>query len=261
MKIFLFNDSRSQNNWGCRATTEALISLIEESENELIGTLEVEEISSIKLNRFSKKIKNFIKKFNYFYTFSRKIFWLTKKLRGPNASYLESMQDFERFSKRIFLNEVWQEYLPDLKTCDLVLVNGEGSIYSSEQKGFMTLFICWFAKNKLNKKCILVNHTADLSNKKMMKLAEEIYPILDDVSYRDPISDKKYNYLVKNEDTFVPDAAFIHKYVARNFFKSEDIDYQKFNVDLVQDDYICLLGSSILGRPENGGFSLKNIGH
>ena len=44
MKIFLFNDSRSQNNWGCRATTEALISLIEESENELIGTLEVEEI-------------------------------------------------------------------------------------------------------------------------------------------------------------------------------------------------------------------------
>ena len=87
-----------------------------------------------------------------------------------------------------------------------------------------------------------------------MKLAEEIYPILDDVSYRDHISDKKYNYLVKNEDTFVPDAAFIHKYVARNFFKSEDIDYQKFNVDLVQDDYICLLGSSILGRPENGGF-------
>ncbi|MDG0980901.1 MAG: polysaccharide pyruvyl transferase family protein [Halieaceae bacterium] len=256
MKIFLFNDTRSQNNWGCRATTDALIELTQGCQAEIVGSLLLEEISTIKTNYLMTVVKKHLKSFKKTYFLLRTLAWKAKKMGGSKFGYLSSISDFESFSDRIFSGEIWSKHLPALLECDLVLVNGEGSIYGEEQKGFHTLFICWFAKVKLKKKCALVNHTCDFSYPPMRQLGEEIYPILDDVIFREPICHEEYRAFLKNDkNSFFPDAAFIFDPVHREELSNipeSMVDWSKYPFDPAQDDYVCILGSSILGRPENG---------
>tara|TARA_B100000242_G_C43051228_1_gene491144 strand:+ start:2036 stop:3301 length:1266 start_codon:yes stop_codon:yes gene_type:complete len=253
MKVFLFNDSTSQNNWGCRATTLGLIKLIEEGGHEIVGSMQLEKISTIKTNNVTSVLKKILKKNKYLFKLIRSLAWNVKKMGGYRLGFISSFKDFDGFSKMILSQRIWKQELPQMQVADLILVNGEGSIYGNEQKGFFTLFVCWFAKIKLNKRCALVNHTLDLSNPNMESIAKIVYPMLDDISFREKISEDKYKKICNiDKNLFVPDAAFVHKVNTHESLRTfQNNNKEKLlGLNIIEDNYICILGSSILGRPE-----------
>ena len=49
------------------------------------------------------------------------------------------------------------------------------------------IFLTYIAKTIYDKPVIIVNHTADFSHPDLRRIAEEIYPLFDDVVFRDSI--------------------------------------------------------------------------
>lgn len=261
MKVFLFNDSTSQNNWGCRATTLGLLKLIEEDDHEIIGSMQLEKISTIQINNTTSILKGLLKKNRLIYTFFRTLAWNIKRIGGYRMGFISSFKDFDKYSNLILSNKEWKKEFVQMKKADLILVNGEGSIYGDEQKGFFTLFVCWFVKTKLNKTCALVNHTLNLSNNNMEEIAKIVYPMLDDVSFRERISEKNHKSICRNDiDLFVPDAAFVHKVSPTNVLNTFMVNNKKklSGLNIIEDNYVCILGSSVLGRPDDGNLFPKD---
>lgn len=260
MKIFLFNDSRSQNNWGCRATTNALLGMLNRHEHEVVGLFALERLTSLKQSPLNVITKHLLRSTPLLYKSVRSTAWAVKKRLGASSEFVTDIAGFEKLADLILHGKIWQKDLPRMLESDVFLVNGEGSIYGKEVKGYLTLFACWFAKTRLNKICALVNHTADYTDDRMRALGKTVLPLLDDVTFREPISYRKYAVFAPQvSEGFVPDAAFIHKPLTRAELcrltvMDGSLDFWPYSSKNFQptEPYVCILGSSALGRPEHG---------
>lgn len=54
---------------------------------------------------------------------------------------------------------------------------------------------------------IILNHTADFNHPNLLKIAQEIYPLFDDITFRDPVSKERCRKICNGR--FVPDTAFL----------------------------------------------------
>lgn len=86
--------------------------------------------------------------------------------------------------KVYLVNEVKQA----LQDCDVVMIHGEGGIFGQQRESRMMLFIAYLAKQYFYKPVALVNQTSDLSDPILYEMAKQVYPMLDDVVFREPTS-------------------------------------------------------------------------
>ncbi len=272
--IYFINDTTTSENWGCRATTRMLRKQLEEAGGNIKHTMYLSEMKSgkslIPEKVIPKKPKNYLQKQlgiksgllaairSLGNRDHREAFKTYESITSLWDDIPGSLSSFESCAARIRNEEVHTDIHNSLQDCDLVVINGEGSIYDRRRKGRMILFIGYLSKEYYDTDCILVNHTAEISDPIVRKMAEEVYPRLDDVVFREPISARKCSYILDGdtEQYIGADSAF-------RFDPIEDVsDWCSFanrpeyysiwpdssrGFDL-ESPYICIGGSSIFGR-------------
>lgn len=269
-KVYLVNDTSKASNWGCRATTDAFKKMIIECGGDITHTLYLSSMQKIneyipnkKLrlieNYSSSVLKRIPKGRTTIQHLNRRLIesnW--NKISGKRDTIPECLDEFETFAEQVMQGEILQAESLALKECDLVIINGEGSIYDRQRKGRMMLFIAYLAKKHFQKPCILVNHTADIHDPIMAKMVSHVYPTLDDVVFREPLSAKACaNFVHKDNSLLAADAAFTYRPTSdpawssigarKNYFSIFPDSAAGFDP---QNSYICVGGSSIYLRPD-----------
>lgn len=270
MIVFFINDTSDNANWGCRATTQALTSMIVENGADIKSRLylsRMHEIEEYIPNQICKKLESSFQSAKKLLPIGkRSINRLGKKLISPWWDKLsgrrdivpECFADFEGFAQDLMSNRILTSERASIESCDLVVINGEGSIYDRQRKGRMMLFLAYVAVKHFRKKCILVNHTADIHDPIMEEIVANVYPLLDDVVFREPLSYEACSKFLENSSTtLASDAAFTYQPLSQTHLiavASRDGYFSVWPDSAKGFDpskpYICVGGSSIYLRPD-----------
>jgi len=94
------------------------------------------------------------------------------------------------------------KYLEKLQGVDIVVLNGEGSIYRTNISAIRELFLAWFAKTKLGIPTVFINGTVQLTliMPVLPAMVRKTFRVLDAAAVRGP-------YSLRNVQEFVPDVA------------------------------------------------------
>ncbi|MDZ7673840.1 MAG: hypothetical protein U5K30_02045 [Acidimicrobiales bacterium] len=114
--------------------------------------------------------------------------------------------------------EMLAEERAAIEEADIVLINGEGSIYDRQRKGRMLLLIAYTAATRLGKPTALVNHTADLNDPGVRSIAAQTYPVLSHVVSREPTTSDSIRQLSDVAVTDAADAAFMWSPLSQDRF-------------------------------------------
>ncbi len=249
-RVFLVNDSTGQNNWGCRATTIGLAKLISEAGGNVVGrlrhfpstrpgSLRDLALATARLNRRIEPVL-------------RRAYSILRSDSIPR-----SVSEFDKVANAVDAGRLWRDTRDDMAHSDFVLVNGEGSIYADEAKGYRELFWAWYGKERLGKRVAIVNHTADLSSPMLRAVAELTYSVVDDVCFRESRSAELCAPVVGRSlgPIDVPDAAFVHGAPGDKALLGEagclDIWPHTASTLDASAPFVAVTGSSAINRPGN----------
>lgn len=275
MKILFLGDLRNCYNYGAIATTESLIKMLcgkcPDAEIKYIDFRSLQSATPPDgwdnnnymaskptiANRFKAKFQSL---YRYFKTLIKCILpygfvlSLTKeKNKKSTVPYRPNMfyhipflfKDYDKWTKDMINGKVLQYERKLLEWADLVVVNGEGNVvHGTDENGVYRhracyiLFMSWIAKTQYRLPVYMVNHCVDPDNNDAVEIIKNVYPHLDKVLVRDPLSlEKLYSYGISNAE-YVPDALFSYKR-NDNWTPSEAIKQQ---IDFSQP--FILLGDS-----------------
>jgi hypothetical protein len=136
-----------------------------------------------------------------------------------------------------------------VSAADVAVVHGDGAIVGTGIMSRSVLFLCYVIKTRFGKRVALLNHTADLENPELSRFAGRVYPLLDDVTYRDPVSAERCKD--RWSGRYVPDSAFVYEPAPRALWLP--VAGRKTYFDVWPDSahfdpaqpYLCVGGSSI----------------
>ena len=103
------------------------------------------------------------------------------------------------------------ELLSRLQGADLVVLNGEGSVYRTNLSAIRELFIAWLCKCHLGIPTIFVNATVHLTDVMpiLPAMVRKTLPVLDAVAVREPLSLRNLaHYAPRVAVQLIPDSAF-----------------------------------------------------
>lgn len=187
-RILLLNDTRDQNNWGSVALTDALVAIL----NESCPQMDMRCIPSISL-------------------------WTSTSKAGAVTMVLPALaDDYEETAS------AWQEgrggpeadaFIRQVKWADLVIYNGEGSIYRRNHSAIKALFMSWYARKILGKPCAYLNGGLHLTHVEpfLPPMARRTLLELDAVTIRESWSLQCAREFVPGlEAELLPDSAFYY---------------------------------------------------
>ncbi len=187
-RVLLLNDTRDQNNWGSVALTEALLAILKRACPEM----ELRGIPSISL-------------------------WSSRSPSGATTMVLpEFADDYEETAA------VWQSgrggpeaesFITRVQWADLVIYNGEGSIYRRNHSAVKALFMSWYARKILGKPCAYLNGGLHLTHVEpfLPPMARRTLLELDAVTIRESWSLKCAEEFVPGlEAELLPDSVFYY---------------------------------------------------
>ncbi|WP_421656732.1 polysaccharide pyruvyl transferase family protein [Leptothermofonsia sp. ETS-13] len=274
MKVFFVNDTSDSKNWGCRATTGALRRMVNETGIvDITHTLYLKRMSLSEryISSNFKEIEDiFTSIFEHLPTGKSLTRYVQQRWIGPRWNRIAGARDvipnffeeFPIFAQKMLSGEILQLERKALEECDLVFINGEGSIYDRQRKGRMMLFIAYLAKVHFGKPCVLANHTADVHDPIMAEMVAQVYPLLDDVIFREPLSAEACQAFVREDNSaLAADAAFTYQPVEKTLLASlgSRDGYFSIHPDSASgfnpsQPYICVGGSSIYLRRDRPSY-------
>lgn len=127
---------------------------------------------------------------------------------------------------------------------DVVLYNGENSIYRNTEEGCHGLFLLWLAKTRLGKASCIVNHTAQLNDFRpiMNGMVQLVDPVLDLVATREPCSLRNLQGLGVRNAILFPDVVFAEDPAE---MQSDAFERWRREVGLGEQPYFCFSGSGL----------------
>ena len=215
MRVLFINDSTSALNWGDRAAAVSLREMIAAvggcithsiSENELLDTRfggPPTLAEGIPEGSRKETVKQFVPPI---------LLRLRRKLRphcdcSPTRRFIpERWEGFEESARAVIRKGVWPTLLEALQHVDVVVIHGDGSMVGNDIHPRSLLFLSYLIKEHFDTPVIIVNHTVDLDHPDLRKMAEHVYPLFDDVVFRDPVSVERCKALCNGR--FSPDTAF-----------------------------------------------------
>jgi hypothetical protein len=105
------------------------------------------------------------------------------------------------------------EYLDRFRQADLVVLNGEGSIYRTNQSAVRELFLAWFAKQRLGIPTVFLNGMVHLTGVDAIlpAMVRKTFRALDAVTLREPCSLRNLRrYVPEVHARLFPDSAFVY---------------------------------------------------
>lgn len=175
MKIYFAPDTSDHPNWGCRV------------------------MGGWFRNEFARA--------GYPHTWRTGSQWFYRQ--HPQLPRLRTLDDFRHHAEEIGAGRILSDLAAMLRECDLVFLNGENFIRPGAHKGRMLLFIAYLAKTVFRKPCVLSNHSVDLEEAELAEIAAEIYPLLDEVHFREETSLERGAALAApGRSRLIPDVAW-----------------------------------------------------
>ena len=266
MKVVLINDSSCNPNWGDRAAAIALKKMILNCGGKIIGTISEDDLRYSNFKNAYEANEQTIRQGGVKEIIKLFIPPLVLKFNEIIRNYLnpsigediipDIWEDFERRSKQIFRNNhLYSNMLREFEQSDVIVIHGNGCMTGNGRIPRAELFLTYIAKKHFQKHVIIVNHTADFDHPDLNKMAQQIYPLYDDVVFRDTISLERCKAFCKGR--VVPDSAFMFKPILLEDWVNVSQRLTYFDVwpDTAQFNpgmpYICIGGSSIYGSIKN----------
>lgn len=260
MKVLLINDSTSNPNWGDRAAAISLKKMITRIGGNIIEIFSEDELKSSSFfsdhtnhdeNRnssyFKEKLKLFIPPI--FSKIKEKVIYSCGIKQKINL-IPELWEEFERSARYLIEKKhLYKRLISTIEKIDIAIIHGDGCMVGNGVLPRTELFLTFLIKNYFNKSVIIINHTADFDHPNLYKIAQEVYPLFDDVVFRDPTSKEHCKAICNGR--FVPDSAFLFEPISAHIWSAIGKRPTYFDVwpDTAHFDpeepYICLGGSSI----------------
>ncbi len=262
MKVLFINDSTTNPNWGGRAATISLRMMICQSGGTIFRTITIEDICHSSLDRHvaleaqgpssREVIKALVPD------------WALKLRRRLAPDFLRAREesliprewgDYDRCAREVLGKTTpWPGLLEAMEELDVAVVFGDGDIYGNGIVPRTLLFLSFLIKKRFEKPVVMLNHTADFDDPDLLDVAKRVYPLFDDVVFRDQMSVQRYMDLCAGR--FAPDTAFLFKPASRQTWAPLAGRPTYFDVwpDSASFDpsapYLCVGGSSIFGPVE-----------
>ena len=277
MKVLFINDSTTYANWGGRGATIALRAMIAECGGSIVKTLFIDDLIDRPLGQAATPsppapprqgqgtLKDRVRPF-----VPPALLDARRSLaaRGRASAAVDPVpgcwSDYPRSVSVVLGPEnPWAELLPVFADIDVAVVFGDGDIYGDHALPRTLLFLSFLIKTRFQKPVIMVAHSADFSHPRLLEVAEHVYPLLDDVVFRDEISEERCRAFCRGR--FAADTAFWFAPAARETWLPVAGRPTYFDVwpDKAAFDpsapYLCLGGSSLFdtadGRAIAGGYA------
>jgi polysaccharide pyruvyl transferase WcaK-like protein len=127
----------------------------------------------------------------------------------PSLPNLNLLADFQRKAQEVRAGLILSDIASILEQCDAVLLNGENFIRPGTYKGRMLLFLVYLIKQVFGKPCVLTNHTVELEEPALAEIVREVYPMLDEIHFREETSAEACAaFLRPGQWKVIPDVAF-----------------------------------------------------
>lgn len=261
MRVLLINDSTSNPNWGDRAAPIALRMMISGVGGRItaaITELELGEVSffdtpslrpiprSKSRQAASLLLPPIVPKA------SRRI---ARRLCGTDSKRWipETWRDFEPKAKEALRHgHPWSSLADILRDVDVAVIHGDGCMVGHGILPRTELFLAYLLKTRFKLPVTIVNHTVDLEDPVLRQMVENVYPMLDDVTLRDPLSVEICREFC--DARFAADSAFAFMPATRESWTA--ITRRPTYADVWPDSasfdssspYLCVGGSSLFGH-------------
>jgi hypothetical protein len=172
-------------------------------------------------------------------------------LRLPDA-IPKTWSDFDSYAQKVVAGKYLPELAKALQQAEVVFINGEGGIFGNRRESRMMLYIAYLAKRFFAKPVVLANHTAELNHPVLSEMARQVYPLLDDVVFREAMSAEHCAEFVSGR--VAPDVSFAYtpapyeawqRVVRQGYYHHWPEHGASFDPS---QPYLCLGGSSSYGQ-------------
>jgi polysaccharide pyruvyl transferase WcaK-like protein len=194
--IVLLNDCRDQINFGANALVDGLVASLAHA----LPTATILPIPSYWLIEGQ-----------YLHTFVG----AGEGMRQPRVKFPALADQFEAVADDWMAGRGGRdarEYLSRFERADVVVVNGEASLYARNQSGVRELFLAWLCKTRLGIPTIFVNGTVHLTDvfAILPPMVRKVLPALDAVAVREAPSLRNLRQFAPDVDAkVVADSAFL----------------------------------------------------
>lgn len=258
MKVLFVNDSTSNPNWGDRAAAIALRTMIGTVGARISYSLTEGAIADSALGDNGESSH-----FGQLQQSPRRSAGIVRLLAPPAAVGLARRMHRQRqliprtwsefpdlLGALLGPHNPWPTFTDALAETDAVLIHGDGAITADGVAARTMFFIAYAAAQGFGTPVLMVNHTADLNHPNLREIAHHVYPLMEEVRFRDPISAQRS----RRWGVFTPDAAFLFEPLERSAWVplAARPTYCEVWPDQAAFDpsqpYVCIGGSSILAQ-------------
>ncbi len=260
MKVLLINDSTTDSNWGDRAAAISLKAMVAASDGQITRTVTEDDLAFSSFGtRFSyveetrggarEAVKLFIPPI---LLKARRRLFKNVDVTGANRLIPQRWEDFAKSAEAVLREHrySWPDLLSAVENIDVAVIHGDGAMVGCGIVPRTDLFLAYLIKEHFDKPVVMVNHSADFDHPVLREMAENVYPLFDDVVFRDPMSVKKCEALCHGR--FAADTAFWFKPAPKQAWTA--IAHRPTYFDVWPDTaafdptapYLCVGGSSLL---------------
>lgn len=245
MNILFLNDNSAHVNWGAQASPPALLEIIEQSLPEASITALPHVWLTYSWQRRLKPIlgsRLILEKKRW-----RPFRSIVNRCSSREEFYPEVADDFDRFADEWLHGQagpIANEFLAIAKNSDMVVYNGENSLYRNTPEGCHGMFLLWLAKKYLNKPSCIVNHTAHQTGIRpiMDGMMQLVFPELDVVAVRESSSLRNLQALGIDNAVLFPDVVFSMQPAN---YSQERVSQWRQKHNLQDQSYFCLSASGL----------------
>ena len=209
MRVLLLNDNSAHTNWGAQATPHAINELFAA---ELPGS-ERRWLSWDWLRSRHRRLKpplpgRLVEGDRW--RLLRPMLW---RLSREVEFFPVVADDFDRFADEWVAGSggpMAERFLREVEWCDVIVYNGENSLYRNTREGSRALFLLWLSRTRLGKPTCIINHTAHLTGvlPLMNAMVRKVYPRLDLATCREAASWRNLRQAGIDNIELVPDVVF-----------------------------------------------------
>ena len=209
-KVLFVNDTSDSPNWGSRATSFALYDMLKEA-GASVSSLSQSSLLQADWRTTPRREK---------FAVSSGLLEPPKNLLGKASKALMNRlvqtlpdvvpaywKDFPSYAESVKAGRALSNLKEQLEHCDYVLINGEGGVFGRGRQSRFLFFIAYLAKQVFEKPVAFVSHTADLSDPVLYAMARGVYPLLDEIVFREARSAEQAKDFLKSYKV-AADAAF-----------------------------------------------------
>ncbi len=260
MKVLFINDSTTSANWGDRAAAISLKAMVAASGGRIVRRVSEDDLALSSFgghfthledpprNRLREGVGALIPPF---ILAARRRMFKGVDLTAANRVIPERWEGFPDAAQAVLeaRTGTWPSLVGAIRAADVAVIHGDGAMVGNGIIPRTDLFLAYLAKRRLGTPVIIVNHSADFAHPELRRMAENVYPLFDDVVFRDPVSAERCATLCTGR--FAADTAFWFEPAPRQTWAAIARRPTYFDVwpDTATFDpsepYLCLGGSSL----------------